>query len=54
VKEGKAMATPTTEQIRSALQHEEIARLVAKLFGEDPDTQVREDLRHFKEIMEAS
>jgi uncharacterized membrane protein len=27
--------------------------LVAKLFGEDPDTQVREDLRHLKEIMEA-
>ena len=27
--------------------------LVAKLFGEDPDTQVREDLRHFKEMMEA-
>src|SRR5690348_16890487 len=28
-------------------------KLVAKMFGEDPDTQVREDLRHFKEIMEA-
>ncbi len=28
-------------------------KLVAKLFGEEPDTQVREDLRHFKEIMEA-
>jgi uncharacterized membrane protein len=28
-------------------------KLVAKLLGEDPDTQVREDLRHFKEIMEA-
>ncbi len=27
--------------------------LVAKLFGEDPDIQVREDMRHFKEIMEA-
>jgi uncharacterized membrane protein len=26
---------------------------VAKLFGEEPDQQVREDLRHFKEIMEA-
>lgn len=25
---------------------------VAKLFGEEPDTQVREDLRHFKQIME--
>ena len=28
-------------------------KFVAKLFGEDPDTQVREDLRHLKEIMEA-
>jgi uncharacterized membrane protein len=26
---------------------------IAKLFGEEPDQQVREDLRHFKEIMEA-
>jgi len=25
---------------------------VAKLFGEEPDQQVREDLRHFKQIME--
>lgn len=28
-------------------------KLVAKLFGEEPDTQVRDDLRYFKEIMEA-
>jgi uncharacterized membrane protein len=28
-------------------------KFVAKLFGKDPDTQVREDLRHLKEIMEA-
>lgn len=28
-------------------------KFVAKLFGEEPDTQVREDLRHFKEMMEA-
>ena len=28
-------------------------KLVAKLFGEEPDQQVREDLRHFKEMMEA-
>ncbi|MFL5662308.1 MAG: SRPBCC family protein [Ktedonobacteraceae bacterium] len=27
--------------------------LLAKLFGEEPDQQVREDLRHFKEMMEA-
>jgi uncharacterized membrane protein len=27
--------------------------LVAKLFGQEPEQQVREDLRHFKEIMEA-
>lgn len=26
---------------------------VAKLFGEEPDQQVREDLRHFKQLMEA-
>jgi uncharacterized membrane protein len=26
---------------------------VAKLFGEEPEQQVREDMRHFKEIMEA-
>ena len=27
--------------------------LIAKIFGEEPDQQVREDLRHFKEMMEA-
>jgi len=27
--------------------------IIARLFGEEPDQQVREDLRHFKEIMEA-
>jgi uncharacterized membrane protein len=26
---------------------------IAKLFGEEPEQQVREDLRHFKQIMEA-
>jgi uncharacterized membrane protein len=26
--------------------------IVAKLFGEEPNTQVREDLQHFKQIME--
>jgi uncharacterized membrane protein len=26
---------------------------IAKLFGEEPSTQVREDLRHFKQVMEA-
>ena len=30
-----------------------LGRLVAKLFGEEPDVQVREDLRRFKAIMEA-
>lgn len=30
-----------------------IGSLIAKLFGEEPNQQVREDLRHFKEIMEA-
>ena len=27
--------------------------LLARLFGEHPETQVREDLRHFKQLMEA-
>ncbi len=26
--------------------------IVAKLLGEEPNTQVREDLQHFKQIME--
>ena len=26
--------------------------VIAKLFGEDPDRQVREDLRKFKQLME--
>lgn len=30
-----------------------IGATIAKLFGEEPETQVREDLRHFKQIMEA-
>jgi uncharacterized membrane protein len=30
-----------------------IGQLVAKLFGEEPETQVREDLRRFKAMMEA-
>ena len=30
-----------------------LGQLVAKLFGEEPDVQVREDLRRFKAIMEA-
>ena len=30
-----------------------LGSLVARLFGEAPEQQVREDLRHFKEIMEA-
>jgi len=31
----------------------QLGRLVAKLFGEEPDVQVREDLRRFKSMMEA-
>jgi uncharacterized membrane protein len=31
----------------------EAGRWVAKLFGEEPQQQVRDDLRHFKEHMEA-
>jgi uncharacterized membrane protein len=30
-----------------------VGKLVAKLFGEDPDRQIREDLRRFKQVMEA-
>jgi uncharacterized membrane protein len=30
-----------------------VGQLVAKLFGEEPDVQVREDLRRFKSMMEA-
>lgn len=30
-----------------------LGAVVARLFGEHPDTQVREDLRHFKQLMEA-
>lgn len=31
----------------------QIGRWIAKLFGEEPEQQVREDLRHFKQVMEA-
>ena len=31
----------------------QLGKLVAKLFGEDPDRQIREDLRRFKQVMEA-
>lgn len=30
-----------------------MAAALAKVFGEEPDVQVREDLRHFKQMMEA-
>jgi uncharacterized membrane protein len=30
-----------------------VSALIAKLFGEEPEQQVREDLRHLKEILEA-
>jgi len=30
----------------------QLGRLVAKMFGEDPEAQIREDLRNFKRIME--
>ncbi len=30
----------------------QLGRFVAKLFGDDPDAQVREDLRRFKQLME--
>jgi uncharacterized membrane protein len=30
----------------------ELGRVVAKLFGEEPEQQVRDDLRRFKQLME--
>ncbi|AUX27976.1 MULTISPECIES: SRPBCC family protein [Sorangium] len=30
-----------------------LGRVIAKVFGEDPDQQLRDDLRHFKQLMEA-
>jgi uncharacterized membrane protein len=30
-----------------------IGATIAKLFGEEPEVQIREDLRRFKQIMEA-
>ncbi|WP_438026455.1 SRPBCC family protein [Sorangium sp. So ce233] len=30
-----------------------LGRAVAKVFGEEPDQQLRDDLRHFKQLMEA-
>jgi uncharacterized membrane protein len=44
-------------QVRVVLEYDPPAgragATIARLFGEEPDQQVREDLRHFKEIMEA-
>ena len=44
-------------EVRVTLRYAPLAGRVgaafAKLFGEEPDQQVREDLRHFKQIIEA-
>jgi uncharacterized membrane protein len=44
-------------EVRVTLEYDppagRLGQLVAKLFGEDPATQVREDLRRFKAVMEA-
>jgi uncharacterized membrane protein len=44
-------------EVDVSLQYEppggSLGAAVAKLWGEEPDSQVREDLRHFKEVMEA-
>lgn len=44
-------------EVRVVLEYEppagELGRLAAKLFGQDPDAQVREDLRRFKQVVEA-
>jgi uncharacterized membrane protein len=29
-----------------------LGAFVARLFGQDPDRQIREDMRHFKQIIE--
>lgn len=43
-------------EVRVVLEYVPPARrfgsLIAKIFGEEPEQQVREDLRHFKEMME--
>lgn len=43
--------------VRVELEYEppagKVGQLVAKLFGEEPDVQIREDLRRFKQMMEA-
>jgi uncharacterized membrane protein len=31
----------------------QVGRLIAKIFGQDPESQIREDLRNFKRLMEA-
>jgi uncharacterized membrane protein len=44
-------------EVRVSLQYEpplgRAGRLAARLFGEEPEQQVREDLRHLKQVLEA-
>ncbi|MGK3997792.1 SRPBCC family protein [Sorangium sp. So ce1024] len=44
-------------EVHVTIEHEApagaLGRVVARVFGEDPDQQLRDDLRHFKQLMEA-
>src|SRR4051812_38330149 len=44
--------TELTVTIEVAMPAGRAGKLAAKLFGEDPEQQIRDDLRHFKQIME--
>jgi len=47
-----AQGTEVVVDLDVAVPAGSAGRLVAKLFGEDPAQQVRDDLRHFKQILE--
>jgi uncharacterized membrane protein len=51
-------ASPDRTQVRVVLSYEppagKVGAAVAKLLGEEPSQQVRDDLRRFKQVMEAS
>ena len=44
--------TEVRVELRYDLPGGKAAALVAKLFGENPDQQVRDDLRRFKQVLE--
>ncbi len=53
----KALSAGRGTEVKVVLEYDApggaLGTLVAKLFGEEPDVQVREDLRRFKALMEA-